>query len=227
MSRRSYSAHTSPLARHNGRDVIAFSATLLGDPLNVRAREASDVTWLQENLPGFAIGPEDPSAPTVELMPNLAAPMDANHVEGEFSAYAFESNLVRLPGWHDGGTLFLEHERFGARLGLSQQLVQVWRTRWDGRLRLTSLRALHELAMASTYARAPRGTLQVHAACLEWEGSVIALLGAKFAGKTTTVSHVCASLRAPLIANDHLLVTFADGHPFVRNLTSAVSVRAG
>ena len=200
-----------------------------GAPITIRSELPGVLAWLQEMLtPGFSLREENDTALHVAIDAETDRDREAHRgptPEASLPCFALDTKVIRLPGRAVGSSFVLEDEHRGTRFQLAPGSVRISPVRPDARVRLSAMRVVRE--MATVGALAVDGRIQLHAACLAWEGRCLVLAGPKRAGKTTLLARLAASTGAEIVANDRLILRDTAHGWQVTGVPTIVSVRPG
>ncbi len=196
-----------------------------GAPITIRSELPGVLAWLEEILaPGFSVQEEEGTALRVEIAAEIVR--DGGWPPAtSLPCFALDNEVLRLPGRAVGSSFVLEDEHWGTRYEVAPGSVRISPSRPDARVRLSALRVVRE--MATVDALAVGGRIQLHAACLAWEGRCLVLAGPKRAGKTTLLARLAASTGAAIVTNDRLILRDTPHGWQVTGVPTIVSVRPG
>ena len=145
--------------------------------------------------------------------------------KGVRSCFVLDTEIVRLPAVEHDGRTWLVDEVHGCVLGVGTESIEIVADPAAERRRLPLLRTVREIAAEGW--RRHAGHLQLHAAAFAVGGAVIALAGAKNAGKTTALVHALGVPGARLVANDRVSARLERDRVVVRGMPTIVSIRSG
>jgi Ser/Thr protein kinase RdoA (MazF antagonist) len=144
---------------------------------------------------------------------------------GDRPCFVLDGGVVHLPAARRGERMLLLDQPHGCVLIAGPAAIEIVADPAAELRRLPLLRAVREIA-AAAWNRQP-GRVQLHAAAFAFAGAVIALAGAKNAGKTTALAHALATPGARLVANDRLAVRLDGEGAVALGVPTIVSLRAG
>lgn len=158
------------------------------------------------------------------LMERLERGM-AGQATAPVPCFGLDSRTIALPGWSEGGRLWLYDDKAESFLGIEGRSVDIV-SRAGGRAVWLALgRVVRELIAGGVRAAEP--VVDLHAASFSVAGKAVLLAGPKKAGKTSLLCHALLSGGAALLGNDRAFVQVDGAGPVVRGVPTVVSIRSG